>query len=302
VSALPAPQPRPPTVPSPAALPHPVIKRSRWRTWLVWIVPLLALIGAGLYLRDFLAHRGRTIHVRFADGDGLRAEETHVQYKGVIIGEVMAVAVSSDHRWVDTTIRLDHGQDDFAKKGADYWIVRPEVSVSGLTGLGTVLSGPYIEAIPGDGARIRELTGLSRAPLPYSPGHRFYVRADRLEHLSPGAPVLYRGVQVGAVRDIRLSRDASQVEAQINVWRRYLPLVRAGSRFWILSGLDVRGGLLSGVRLDFESMRTLLSGGIAFATPEGGEMGAPAAEGSVFEAAQHAEDDWLKWRAKIPIR
>ena len=74
-------------------------------------------------------------------------------------------------------------------------------------------------------------------------------------------------------------------------WRRY---------FWNVSGIRVTGGVLSGMVIDTESMESIISGGIAMATPEGTAMGSLAKKGDLFQLAAKAEPEWLNWRPELP--
>src|SRR5205823_13741158 len=118
--------------------------------------------------------------------------------------------------------------------------------------------------------------------------------------LQAGTPIYYRGVQVGSVADVRLSADARLVDLPALIRRRYAPLVRANSRFWLVSGADVRGGLFSGVQVKLESIRSLISGGITFATPDD-KMGPPATDGAEFPIFDEPAKEWLTWSPKIVL-
>jgi len=265
---------------------------------LVWLVPLAALAGAAFYLADYRSHRGLEIILRFSEAEGIRPDETPLQYRGVAVGKVTAARLSDDHREALVQVRLERNQDDFARKGAIFWIQRPEVSEGGLRGFKTVFSGPYIESLPGSGEFEREFRGLREAPVSLEDGLLLHLRAPRLDHLGAHSPILYRGVQVGIVRDTRLGREANQVDISILVWKRYAPLVRSTTRFWQSSGLDVKGGIIGGIELKLESLRALISGAISFATPEQGE---PVTSGASFALEKEAQDEWLKWAPRISI-
>ena len=45
-------------------------------------------------------------------------------------------------------------------EGARFWVVLPRLGLSGISGLGTLVSGSYIELDPGPGESAREFTGL----------------------------------------------------------------------------------------------------------------------------------------------
>jgi len=74
--------------------------------------------------------------------------------------------------------------------------------------------------------------------------------------------------------------------------------VREGSAFWDVSGVNVRGGILKGVEVQFESLRSFITGGIEFATPPGT---ARAKQGTVFFLHDEPKKEWLAWAPKIPV-
>src|SRR5205814_8156348 len=126
------------------------------------------------------------------------------------------------------------------------------------------------------------------------------LAAAQLGSLKPGSPVHYRGVEVGSVTTADLSRDATTANVHVFIEQRYARLVRIGSRFWNVSGLDVSVSLLKGLQISLESLKSLLTGGIAFATPENPDA-AQAKDGALFPLHEKPEKEWLDWRPKISI-
>jgi len=62
--------------------------------------------------------------------------------------------------------------------------VRPEVEIGAISGLGTVISGPEIQVLPGSGAAKSEFVGMDRAPVAYEgKGLRIVLRAAHPERL-----------------------------------------------------------------------------------------------------------------------
>jgi paraquat-inducible protein B len=116
--------------------------------------------------------------------------------------------------------------------------------------------------------------------------------------------VLYRQIPVGEVIGVDLSATADTVDVFINIAKRYAPLVNSGSQFWNISGVNIEADLFSGLSIDSESIETLLSGGIAFATPEAIPESAKN-EGDQSKQSyilhQSVDEDWLEWQPKIMI-
>jgi len=278
----------------------PIIKRMHWPYPIVWIVPLVAAIGTGFYFRDYLLNRGPKVTITFNDGSGLKDEETKVLFRGVVVGEVAGIELSGDHSQVMVHVRLQKHQDVFAQQGALYWVVRPEISFGGISGLNTVLSGPYIEATPGNGAVTTDFAGLQKPPSALGPGLHVVLHAPHMEHLQPESAVYYRGIQVGTVQSIGLNSNADGIDIRVFVQHRYEPLVRTNSQFWLLNGLDIKAGLLSGVQMKLDSLRSLISGGVTFNSPDD-KMGPPAPDGLDFALYDEPKKEWQAWSPKIPV-
>ncbi|HZD42199.1 MAG TPA: MlaD family protein [Terriglobales bacterium] len=281
-------------------LPQARVKRRRWSFSIVWIVPVVAAIVAGYLVYSRFSKFGPDITVRFRDASGIRAGQTFVKYRGVPIGEVKAVELSDDHQYARVIVRLHRSGAAMAKEGSLFWIVRPEVGVSRITGLGTVVTGPEINVLPGGGKSQSEFVGLPSAPVANERhGLHLIIRSNRLGALKRNSPIYYRGLQVGAVQDARLSRDATAVEIEAYVNKRYANLVRTSSKFWNVSGVGISGGLLRGVQVRLESLRSLAAGGIAFATPD--TKAKPAKDGAVFLLYNEPLKEWLEWTPKIAV-
>ena len=189
----------------------------------------------------------------------------------------------------------------FREKGRSFWVVRPEISTESISGLGTVLSGPFIDSTAGSGESQTEFTGLEKAPATLEEGLHIVLKAPGLQHLQSGSPVYYRDVQVGVIEDAQLSSDAASVDVLAVIRKRYGALVKSNSQFWVVSAVDVKGGLFTGVQMKVESLRSVLSGGIAFATPDK-NMGDQAQNGSEFVLHDDSKKEWFDWAPKIPIQ
>jgi paraquat-inducible protein B len=241
---------------------------------------------------------GPEIAITFESGAGLRIGQTPVKYRGVRIGEVTDVGLSRDHKQVVVRVRLQRSAESVAGEGAQFWIVRPQVGLGNVTGLNTVLSGPEIEVRPGEGAPKREFVGRESAP-PDENGLRLVLRAERPKSLRQNSPVYYRGVEVGSVQKVDLSANSASADVTLLVWPRFAPLVREGSTFWNASGIEVKGGLLKGLQVEFESLRALATGGIEFASPPNSPRAKP---GTAFFLHGEPQKEWLAWQPKIPLQ
>lgn len=282
-------------------LPKAKAKRKRWNFSVVWVVPVIATGVAGYLVYDRVQEFGPKITIKFRDGSGLKIDQTPIKYRGVPIGEVKAVELSKDHEHVLVKARLRRSAASIASEGSVFWIVRPEVALGSITGLGTVISGPEIDVLPGTGAPRMDFVGLESAPVALErQGLKIVLISSRLGLLKPGSPVYYRGIEVGTVQDSHLDPNATTVNIHVFIKQRYANLVRSGSKFWNVSGVNVKVGLFRGLEVNVESLKSLAAGGIALATPHDPKT-KPARDGMGFPLYDNPQKEWLDWAPKIPI-
>lgn len=242
---------------------------SNWSA--IWVLPLIALIIGGWLGWRAYSQQGIEIQVRFESGEGIQVNKTEVVYKGMTVGKVKTLALDDEgsNRGVIATIEMNKDVEQYLKTNTRFWLVKPSVSLAGITGLETLVSGNYIAASPGDGEPTRKFKALSEEP-PLSdakPGLHLTLKADRLGSLNRGSPVFYKQIQVGQVKSYLLSEDQSTVEVKVYIEPTYANLVRKHTRFWNASGISIDANL-SGLKVRSESLSSIVAGGIAFATPE----------------------------------
>ena len=266
--------------PDPGKLPSAqAVTRSRFRISWIWIVPAIAvLIALGLAVRAVL-ERGPEITVQFASAEGLEANKTRLKYKDVPIGTITAISLSDDRRSVRITAAMDKQAEPLLVKDSRFWVVRPRIGAGGISGLSTVLSGAYIAVDPGTAAQAeRSFSGLDAPPLVVSgmPGRQFLLAAEDLGSLDVGAPVYFRRIQVGRVVGYAMRPDGKAVDVRIFVDAPYDRFVTSATRFWHASGIDVSMDA-DGLKMDMQSVASLVMGGIAFAGLDGDEATEAAA-------------------------
>jgi paraquat-inducible protein B len=282
-------------------LPRAKVKQHRWSFPVMWLVPVVAALVAAYLVYDQVRDFGPKITIRFKDGIGLKAGRTPVQYNGVRIGEVKSVKLSEDLHEVVVEVRLLRWAAAVAREGSEFWIVRLGTELEDISNLGTVLSGAYIQVLPGAGNPQSDFLGMEGPRAALEPnGLEIVLHAIHLGSLKPGSPVYYRGIAVGAVRIVQLSTDATLAEIHAQIKPRFARLVRYGSKFWNASGADVKFGLFSGLQIDVESLKSLVSGGIVFATPNDPQAKS-ARNGAEFVLYDKPEKEWLEWAPRIPI-
>ncbi|WP_226779384.1 PqiB family protein [Oceaniglobus trochenteri] len=271
-----------------AAEPHvaPARKSLRDRFSLVWLVPFGALAVSLWVVFNAYNDRGPLIEIAFESASGVKIDETELRYREVTVGVVEEVRFSDELADVVIAVRVHKDIAPYIDDSAQFWVVRPEVSARGVSGLDTVLSGVYIEGswdseITGAEHRFK---GLERPPLVRSgqKGIPITLRSNSIEGLSEGTPILYRGIEVGQVANLRLSDDGVSVMADGFIRSPEDRLITTSTRFWDTSGFTFSFGA-QGAQLDVSSLASLVSGGVAFDTiVSGGEAVEPGQTFQLF--------------------
>ena len=254
----------PPTRPTPGnpsvTAPH------KWRVSLIWLVPALAaLIGISMLIHAWTS-AGPRITISFRSAAGLEAGKTQLKYKEVTVGLVKAITLSKDGSQVLAHVDIDKSAAGLALKDSRFWVVRPRIGASGVSGVDTLLSGAYIGVDKGQSTETaHEFTGLETPPTVIGdmPGTSFVLRTSDLGSLDVGSPIYYRRIPVGRVASYQLSDDGRSVNMQVFVDAPYDKFVTPDTRFWNASGIDVSIGA-DGLKMQTQSVATILSGGIAF--------------------------------------
>lgn len=261
-----------------------VAPQRRSRISVIWLIPLLAAtVVVGIAVHRIL-NEGPTISIVFKSAEGVEASKTFIKYKDVKIGQVTAVELHEDYSKVMVTARIDKHAEGLMVEDAKFWVVQARITLSGVSGLGTLLSGNYIGFEKGKSQRRqRKFAGLEVAPVIAidQPGRQFTLTAKDMGSLGVGSPLYFRRLEVGQVITHALSADGNSVTIKVFVNAPYDRFVTPETRFWNASGLDVSLGA-DGMDVRTESLVSLLIGGIAFETPTFAVTGKPAAADSSF--------------------
>ncbi|WP_179378508.1 PqiB family protein [Jannaschia marina] len=235
----------------------------------VWLVPIVAIVIALAIAYQSWSQRGVLITVAFPDASGVTVGQTTLRYREVTVGVVEDVGFTSDLSRVNVYIRVNKDIAPYLDDNASFWVVQPEVSARGVQGLNTILSGTYIEGTwdSSIGETTTTFLGDERAPIvpPGIEGTAIVLRARDSSRLGPGAPILYRGIEVGEVSAPRLSPDGSEVRVDAFVLAPYDRQLSTATRFWDSSGVSATLGT-GGVDLRIGSIASILEGGVNFDT------------------------------------
>lgn len=253
-----------------AATPRAALKGQLRFSW-IWLVPLAAAGVLVYVLYRGVIERGPTISISFESGSGLSAHQTQVEYKSVVLGTVEDVELAADMSHVVAKVRMKQSAAGLLTESARFWVVRPRferVNAEALrSGLQTLVSGPYIALDPGrrGGQPTRHFKGLEEPPGVRSndPGRQFVLDARELGSIGVGTALYYRGIAVGEVLGYSLYPEQQQLDVRVFVHAPYDGLIGSRTRFWNVSGFSLTQDA-QGLRLEMQSFRAALAGGIAF--------------------------------------
>ena len=244
--------------------------------------------------------QGATIHIQFNDAEGIQAGKTTLRFRDVVVGVVQDVKVSADLADVIVTARLNRGGEAFRTEGTRFWIEHASFGPQGISGVMTLVSGAYIGVDPGplDGKLQNRFTGQRNPPVNLSveKGLRLTIKVDGFTAgLHYGAPVIREGINVGRISSLNFDSTGENVVAEVFIEDEFSHLIFDNTLFWNASGLHVSASL-SGIKLDLDSMESLIVGGLGFATP--GTAGKPSQDGSSFSLYKNREQAMKKHRER----
>lgn len=234
---------------------------------IVWLLPVIALLIGAWLLYKALAEAPIEIAIDFASGTGIEVGKTKVIYEGMHVGVVKDLRLDeTDLKGVIATVEMDNRTESFLREGTQFWLVKPEISLSGITGLETIVSGNYIAVkIASSGPPARLFKALEEPPAidMSEPGLHLKLLANDLGSVHHGAPLLYKKIVVGRVLDYELDAQQDKVVISALVQPPYDQLITQKTRFWNSSGVRVQAGL-DGVDVRMDSLLSLVQGGISF--------------------------------------
>lgn len=249
----------------------------------IWLVPLIALLVAGWMLYQNWSSQGPIITLVAANADGLEVGKTKLKSRNVDVGRVIDIRLSPDYEKAIIQVRMNYGTEQMLRDDAKFWVVKPRVGKEGVSGLGTLLSGAYIDMTPGVKGRIEsDFTLLSQPPLSTeNEGVRLVLSSTEGSKLDVGALVHFRGYEVGYVEKVGFDADKGAITYRIVVRSPYDSLVNSGVQFWMTPGLLFKSSA-SGFEVRLDSLETFFAGGISFGLPPGRTAGQPVNDMAAF--------------------
>ncbi len=234
---------------------------------IVWLIPLVTLLVGGWLIIKTVSEQGPEITISFKTAEGIEAGKTRIKYKNVDIGVVEQIQFSDDFANVLVTASFNQGTESFFRRNTRFWVVKPQLSLRGASGLSTLISGAYIEIDPGKGAEQFHFVGLDKQPVVTAneAGKRIVLITQKLRSIDTGSPIYYKGLLAGEVLGHELGNDRQSIYIHAFIKEPFDSLIRGNTRFWNVSGMDISLGA-DGLNVRTESLQSIILGGIAFET------------------------------------
>lgn len=272
-------------------VPHALVRDKKGFP-IIWIIPLVAvLIGLGLIYKT-VTEKGPSITISFNTAEGLEAGKTKIKYKDVEIGRVESIKLNDSFGHVIVKASLVREAGKYLNENTRFYVVKARFAGGVAYGLDTLLSGSYIGIDPGhEGSQKKHFKGLEEPPTITSdqPGRHFILKAEKLNSLQHGSPVYFKGIKVGQVTGYKFAEPSKDLEINIFIEEPYDKTIHDSTRFWVASGLDMVLDA-NGVRLDSQSLVSMMIGGIAYANPDNTTTMLQAGENHLFPLFNSPED------------
>jgi len=233
----------------------------------IWIVPFIALIIAGWLAYQYFSELGPEIRIVFPSNQGLKAGQSQIKYKDVPVGTITKITLQKDGEGVVVIARMDKVAEPYLNEDTRFWIVKPELGISGVTGLDTLISGNYIGITGRKGGKFKNsFVGLDHAYRSEMKGEYYVLRSLRGDSsIKQGTPVYLKNIRVGRVEYVMLGLDDIFVDVIIFIDKQYIPYVHTDSKFWVRSTLDAE--LVNGaLDVTLAPFIDLLQGAIEFSS------------------------------------
>ena len=277
------------------------LKRIRFNS--IWLVPMVAIMVASWMLYQNWASQGPIITLVASNAEGLEAGQTKLKARNVDVGRVIDIQLSSDYENAIIQVRMNQGTQEMLLEDAKFWVVKPRIGKEGVSGLGTLLSGAYIDMSPGEeGDEAEEFVLLNQPPLSTTEeGIHLLLHSTDSAKLDVGTLVHFRGYEVGYVEEVGFDTESGAITYRIVVQPPYDALVNSAVQFWITPGLSFRSSV-QGFEVKLDSLETFLSGGISFGLGQDQVAGSAVEDLSTFplfasktEADNHFYDDGIEY-------
>ncbi len=242
------------------------VVKKKHKISLVWIIPILAFIITAILIWNNTLNVGPSIKIIMSDAEGMEAGKTLVKFRSVVVGTVTEINLSKDLSKTVLTVRMKPDTDKLLNDKSAFWVVKPRIENTSVTGLETILSGAYIQMIRGDGGSFKdEFVCLDTPPVNTETGDGKYIYLESVDNkkVQVGDPVIYKGFKVGSITYVSLDAKRNLIRYSAYIEEEYKNLIGSHSVFWTYNGLDFSLSP-TGIEVNFDNLNNILQGGVIF--------------------------------------
>ncbi len=218
---------------------------------------------------DDMINFSNTLTLLFDDIEGLKTEFSKVVYKGVHIGKVTNIFLTSKNR-VGVKVQIFKEFDNFAKKGTIFYLKKPEFSLNQIKNIGSTIMPVQIGVIKSFDKRVSTIfkgyNGIEDIKKTEE-GSILKVVSLHPTSVSKGAPIYYKNVEIGKINKIDLSFDGTKVLLDCLIYNKYKHLVRVDSSFYDISGFKFKFSIFGDSKIETNTFTSILKGGLMVVTP-----------------------------------
>jgi paraquat-inducible protein B len=262
----------------------------------IWFIPAIAIfIGCWMIYYQW-SNEGTEVTIHFLTAEGMEAEKTKIKSRNVDIGEVSSIELNQNGNGVIVTAKIKKSAEQFLLADSKFWVVSPQISHTGVSGLSTLISGVYIEISPGISDEERYVfDALNSPPLTPSgtPGLHITLNSNDQFAYKKGDPIIYKGLTVGQFEDIYFNFEERVVYYNAFIKAPYHQLITSNTKFWDVSGLQLDLNA-DGISIKTGNFETMLTNGATFGIPKGMSIGEKIGERSyfdIYESYEAADDE-----------
>jgi len=243
---------------------------------MIWLIPIVAVCIGGWMVYQNWKNQGPLITIEFKTASGIEVGTTKIKSLNVDIGQVTKLDIKPDLDGVIVTARLSSpNYEALLRDNTTFWVVSPQVTRAGISGLHTLLSGPYIALFPGSGELEKyQFEGLEAAPLTPAgtPGLSVTLSSEHDFSFTAGDPIIYKGFNVGQIEDIYFNSEQNIMYYNAFIEAPYHTLIRSNTRFWKMSGVELELSA-DGLKVQAGTLETIMRGGVTFGLPKDEVLG-----------------------------
>ena len=233
---------------------------------LIWLIPFLASIITAILIWNNTLNVGPTIRLLMPSAEGMEAGKTLVKFRSVVVGTVTDISLSEDYSETILTIEMKPQTEDLLRANSQFWVVKPRIENTSVSGLDTILSGSYIQMTRGDDENFADtFVCLDAQPvsLDKGAGRTIFLESAESKTLNVGDPVIYKGFHVGSITQVNLLGERDVIRYSAFIEEDYKNLVNDNTLFWLYNGMNFSLGT-SGFDFHLDNLSNILQGGVVF--------------------------------------